>query len=300
MALMLLPYWTDGCIGSMEGLFFESSATTPYHFLNQSELSGPVAPAARPAVRRPRRRAGVEHLQMMGVRYYMVFSPEAIAQADAEPRPRPGAGVPTTGGSTRSAGSELVAPLACQPAVVAGGGKGERGWLDVSAKWYQDPESTTSTWPQSGPRSGRGSRSTRCPPTPRCSAATSPSTSRSASLRAGHVSNIQTTDDRISFDVDQVGTPVLVKASYFPNWKAWGAEGPWRVTPNLMVVIPNATHVSLHYGWTTPDVVGWLLTLSGSAWPSSGPGEAASWSIPRRQDAGLDQPAPVEDGPPGR
>ena len=39
MALMLLPYWTDGCIGSMEGLYFEASATTPYHFLNQSELS---------------------------------------------------------------------------------------------------------------------------------------------------------------------------------------------------------------------------------------------------------------------
>src|SRR5690606_22345730 len=26
MALMLLPYWTDGCIGSMEGLFFEASS----------------------------------------------------------------------------------------------------------------------------------------------------------------------------------------------------------------------------------------------------------------------------------
>ena len=36
---MLLPYWTNNCIGSMEGLLFESSATTPYHFLNQSELS---------------------------------------------------------------------------------------------------------------------------------------------------------------------------------------------------------------------------------------------------------------------
>ena len=29
MALMLLPHWSDGCIGSMEGLFFEASATTP-------------------------------------------------------------------------------------------------------------------------------------------------------------------------------------------------------------------------------------------------------------------------------
>ncbi len=39
MALMLLPHWTDGCIGSMEGLYFEASTTTPYHFINQDELS---------------------------------------------------------------------------------------------------------------------------------------------------------------------------------------------------------------------------------------------------------------------
>ena len=79
------------------------------------------------------------------------------------------------------------------------------------------------------------------------------------------VSNIKITDDRISFDVDRPGTPVLVKASYFPNWKASGAKGPWRVTPNLMVVIPTQKHVSLHYGWTVVDGVGWLITLGGLA-----------------------------------
>ena len=36
---MLLPYFTDGCIGSQEGLYFESSTTVPYHFLMQAELS---------------------------------------------------------------------------------------------------------------------------------------------------------------------------------------------------------------------------------------------------------------------
>ena len=39
MSLMLLPYWTNGCVDSMEGLLFESSATTPFHFINQNELS---------------------------------------------------------------------------------------------------------------------------------------------------------------------------------------------------------------------------------------------------------------------
>ena len=69
------------------------------------------------------------------------------------------------------------------------------------------------------------------------------------------VSNITTDDDRISFDVDKVGVPVLVKVSYFPNWQASGAEGPWRVAPNLMVVIPTSEHVSLHYGRTPIDLI---------------------------------------------
>src|SRR5262249_18065976 len=86
MALMLLPYWTHDCVGSMEGLFFESSASTPYHFLNQSELS------ARPS--RPQRDLpyanlnvadGVKHLQEIGVRYYLAVSAAAQQQADQVP-----------------------------------------------------------------------------------------------------------------------------------------------------------------------------------------------------------------------
>jgi hypothetical protein len=77
------------------------------------------------------------------------------------------------------------------------------------------------------------------------------------------VSGIKTTDDRISFDVDKIGSPVLVKASYFPNWQAKGARGPWRVTPNQMVVIPTSRHVTIHYGETPVDLFGWSLTILG-------------------------------------
>jgi hypothetical protein len=79
------------------------------------------------------------------------------------------------------------------------------------------------------------------------------------------VSAITTTDDSISFDVDTPGTPVLVKASYFPNWQVEGADGPYRVAPNLMVVVPTSNHVRLHYGTTNVDRLGWLLTLVGIA-----------------------------------
>ena len=47
--------------------------------------------------------------------------------------------------------------------------------------------------------------------------------------------------------------PVLVKVSYFPNWKVSGASGISRVTPNLMVVTPTSRHVSMHFGYTPVD-----------------------------------------------
>ena len=87
MALMLLPFWTDGCIGSMEGLFFEASGTTPYMFLAAGRDVAPVVePRARAALRQQRRRdVAVDYLQALGVRYLMVSTYEAVTQADLQP-----------------------------------------------------------------------------------------------------------------------------------------------------------------------------------------------------------------------
>ena len=90
-ALTILPYWTNGCIGSMEGLYYEASATTPFHFINQSELSlQPSDPMVGiPYASSPNVALGVEHLQMLGVKYYMALNTELqagrgrpVAQAD--------------------------------------------------------------------------------------------------------------------------------------------------------------------------------------------------------------------------
>jgi hypothetical protein len=77
------------------------------------------------------------------------------------------------------------------------------------------------------------------------------------------VSNVHEGTDTIDFDVDRTGTPILVKTSYFPSWEADGAEGPYRVTPNLMVVVPTSNHVHLHYAQTTVDYLAIGLTILG-------------------------------------
>ncbi len=77
------------------------------------------------------------------------------------------------------------------------------------------------------------------------------------------MSDIVEGTDTISFHVNRVGSPVLVKTSYFPNWVASGATGPWRVTPNLMVVVPTSHDVTLSYGMGTSGRLG--LAISGAA-----------------------------------
>ena len=261
LALMLLPYWTDGCIGSMEGLYFESSATTPYHFLSASELS---RKASRPqrglAYKDFDLSLGVRHLQMLGSRYYMAFSAEAKAAAALHPDLQLVATTPAfpvnypSGPGERSwevfevAGSALVEPLTTQPVVVRDVAA-EKDWLDVSEPWFLDP----ARWPvylaDGGPAEWAR--------VDRDDAAAAPAREIAEPAR---VSEVRVRDDRISFDVDEPGAPVMVKASYFPNWQVSGAEGPWRVSPNMMVVVPTERHVELHYGFTGVDWAGMGLT----------------------------------------
>jgi hypothetical protein len=55
----------------------------------------------------------------------------------------------------------------------------------------------------------------------------------------------------------------MVKTSYYPNWEVEGAEGPWRATPNFMVVVPTSKHVKLTFATSNVEWAGRALTLVG-------------------------------------
>jgi hypothetical protein len=82
MALMLLPHWTDGCIGSMEGLFFEATASTNYHFITAAAVSESSSnPVRQLRYTNNDAEIGVRHMQDLGVRYLMVRTDAAKAEA---------------------------------------------------------------------------------------------------------------------------------------------------------------------------------------------------------------------------
>lgn len=267
-ALMLLPYWTKGCIATMEGLYYESSATTPYHFLDAAELStqpsNPMRGLDYPS--QPDVTLGIEHLQMLGVRYFLAVSPTIEAQAARNPSLKLLASVgpyPTdvTNGNQTTVQRQtwkiyevrhapLVSPLANQPVVVPHTLKTATTWLHLSESWYLDPARWDVYLAAAGPKSWvRVPAGDTAPPVH-----PEPHTT---------VRDVHLHEESLSFDVSRVGVPVVVKVSYFPNWHVQGASGIYRVTPNLMVVVPTSHHVSLTYGSTPVDWIGIGLSVLG-------------------------------------
>ena len=276
MGLMLLPYWTNGCIGSMEGLFFEAAGSTPYHFITAAAMSKQSSNPVR-ELRYDNNDAaiGVRYMQELGVKYFMGFTAEAIAQASQQE------GLTEVARSGpwvvyRVANSDVVTPLTVQPVVanISSSNPRER-WLEIGTSWFQHPETWITPVADKGPqewqrvdvvvdeskREGDPNSNNRRVDVVKPATALTP-----IPLDPVVVSNVDIGEESVKFTVDKIGVPVLVRVSYFPNWKVDGAKGPYRVAPNMMVVIPTSTNVSMHFGWNMRDYVAYLLSLVGIAW----------------------------------
>jgi hypothetical protein len=312
LSLMLLPYWTHGRIASMEGLYYESAATTPFQFMAVSPLSGP-GNASNPVRGLDYRTIedfdlGVRYLQLLGVRYYMAYSTEAKERADENPELRLVARVGDRDGAAPLGwsiyavrGVATVAPLRFEPVVVtphagtqaecfsraptAGAHEPELGaWECLAAGWWNDPEALDRPLAAGGPATWE-----RVP-------ASQANTAPRRRLPDVKVSNVHQSDDSVSFRVSRTGVPVVVRTSYFPNWEASGADGPWRLTPNFMVVVPTSRSVTLRYARSGPEILGIGLSVVGVA----GLAGLVIWR-PKDRRRGDAEPAPDEPagaGPP--
>jgi hypothetical protein len=231
----------------MQGLYYESSLTTPFNFINESETS------RDPSNRIPGLRyqpidfaRATPHLALYDVAYYVSFTDEAERGAFdfgleivAEAPPWTVFSLPP---------SPAIDVAVVEPAVW----DGASAFSDAALEWYDDVNNLDHWLVASGPDSWVRVDSVD-------ERLGVPSTAYDVETDA--VTNVLVEDDRISFDTTAIGVPHLVKVSYFPNWEAEGADGPFRAAPSLMVVVPTEGSVVLHFGRTSSETVGLILTL---------------------------------------
>jgi len=157
MVLMTIPYFTQH--QSMEGLYFDSSITTPFHFLTVSGLAErPSNPVGGLSYINGDFDKGIRLMKELGIDYYVAFKNETNYK------------------------------------VIEG--------IEVS-KINKIENSNL------------------------------------------EVKNLKIDSKSISFETNSPNQLHLIKVSYFPNWKIIDGEGPYRISPSFMAVVPNSNSVSL-------------------------------------------------------
>lgn len=251
--LELIPYWTDQ--PTMEGTLMESAFTSPFHFINQAELSLQPSHAIGSVQYPPRNVSyGITHLQFMNIPYMVAVSPEVTEALKADPRADFLAQFDIMSIFRISGTRGYVEVMQNEPVRLSV--KNPQEWVRVLSNWYKDvnllsvPIVRDQGEPELAAYQKISAEEVTNPP--------------ARSLFAeGQVISETIENERITFETTAIGVPHWIKVSYFPNWKVKGAKGPYLVSPSFMMVIPTERHVTLYYGSTWSDTVGRVLTALG-------------------------------------
>jgi len=83
------------------------------------------------------------------------------------------------------------------------------------------------------------------------------------------IQNISTLNDKIDFFVDSANTvPILIKISYFPNWKAYSNEESlkiYRASPNMMLIYGKG-EINLRYKPLLIDNISSIISILTTLW----------------------------------
>ena len=241
-----LPFFSGR--STLEGVYNQASLQTHAVYYLASELD-----AVSPNPFRKRAYSGFDtdnalrHLRLFNVRDVVALSPKLVAslerRGDVEAMGRI---PPYSLFRLKDSGPGYVEPLAFAPVRSS-----PRGWREKSYRWFtRKPLSPALLVFSDDPRFEVVEPDEwLAPPL--------------VPLAAGVQVEEQVRDEELRIHTSRPGHPLLVKISYHPRWRAEGADGPYLVSPALMLVVPRQSDVRLYYsrGWS--DAAGAALSLAG-------------------------------------
>ena len=236
MTLMTLPYFTKHT--SMEGLYFDSSITTPFHFISVSGLAKrPSNPVGGLSYINNKFDQGVDYLYDLGIDYFISYTEEIESKAMSSDR--------------------LTFLFSSEPFSV----------FEINSSKveliYQDIEVFSKVNKQEGILSSvfRDTNITNFfekayENFDELDEKRIVEVSNKILIQPSNKNNLKVTDIRItnrkiSFFTNNPGELHLVKVSYFPNWSISNGLGPFRTSPSFMSVIPNQEYVEINFEKTT-------------------------------------------------
>jgi len=232
---------------TLEGVYNQASLQTHAVYFLASELG-----ASSPNPFRKREysqfdtESALRHLRLFDVSQVVALSPRLIASLDARPEARRSARVPPyVVYDLADGGGGYVEPLAFAPVRSS-----PRGWRDKSYRWFTRKPLARAPLVFTD--------DARFPVTEEDEWLSPPE----VPLPGGVEATAVVADESIVVSTSRVGHPLLVKVSYHPRWRADGADGPYLVSPALMLIVPRQPKVTLSYARTRADGMGLALTAA--------------------------------------
>lgn len=236
---------------TLEGLYMQSSISSPFVFYIQSEVSKVCSgPFPQYIYSHLNLASALPRLKLFNVRHYIARTPEAKKQAAATAGFRLAAqfGEYQIYELTDNDGS-YVTPLRYEPVQLE-----TRNWKRDFHEWFRrkelldlhlvyDRQPAKELKFQTDNLLILPKREIKLPHPP--------------AIRE------ELKNEELSFTTNLVGYPHLVKISYHPNWQVEGADRVYLVSPSFMLVYPNQKNVRLYFGKTIFNYLGEGLTIAG-------------------------------------
>ncbi len=264
-----IPYFSGR--STLEGVYNQASLQThPVYYLASELFASSPNPFRSRSYSRFDPVHAIPRLRLFNVGDVVAVSDVLKDTLDARPDMRRTADIPPYSVfHLIDPGPGYVEPLAFTPVRSSW-----NGWRDKAYRWFsRKPASPAHLVFTDDPRFTLAERDPYLPPP-------------EVPLPGGVRVSAAVEDERITITTNRPGHPLLVKVSYHPRWRAEGADGPYLISPALMMVVPRQETVRLVYaGRAVSDGLGLLL--------SAGALVAIGLAVRRERRAARSPAAPV-------
>ena len=247
MVLMTIPLYTHHT--SMEGLYFDSSITTPFHFIAVSGLAErPSNPVGGLRYINNQFEKGQEYLEELGVDYFISYTDSITNKSlESDKLTLLFSSGPFTVFDIKSDKVELVDQKLVRfekttfiERTVSSILRNTEftNFFDASYINFDNLESQRII-----------------------EIGTSGYEQLETSSEEVKITNLKMTSETITFKTNKPNKLHIIKISYFPNWQIQNGSGPYRISPSFMAVVPFSENVELRFETTRVEKYSFYTSL---------------------------------------
>ena len=247
MVLMTIPLYTHHT--SVEGLYFDSSITTPFHFIAVSGLAErPSNPVGGLRYINNQFEKGQEYLEELGVDYFISYT-DSITNKSLE-------------------SDKLTLLFSSDPFTVFGIKSDKVELVDQKLVRFEKTTFTERTVSSI-------LRNTEFTNFFDASYVNFDNLESQRIIEIGNsgyeqletsseeviITNLKMTSETITFKTNKPNKLHIIKISYFPNWQIQNGSGPYRISPSFMAVVPFSENVELRFETTRVEKYSFYTSL---------------------------------------